>query len=89
MFPLLPELVLLESDQHLEIYTLSGFQITNPTSEALGSGNMAWLSAFFSLPNTNCPMCIQQLTEVILSNIHNFMMIRTFPCCQSSKSGLC
>jgi hypothetical protein len=74
MFPLLPEAVLLESDQNLEIHT---FQLPSNNLNLWGTEIWCkWLGwMHLSLPNTTQPMYIQQLTEEILPPIQTFMSI--------------
>jgi hypothetical protein len=59
MFPLLPELFLLETDKHLEIYT---FSVSNTNLNLWGTGFWhKWLSCIhFSLPNSTRPVYVQQ-----------------------------
>jgi hypothetical protein len=74
MFPLLPELVQLESNQHLEILYLFSIPTATSTSEALGCGTNG--SAVCISVCLTPPAYIQWLPEVILPPIQNFVKIR-------------
>jgi hypothetical protein len=76
MFPLLSQSVLLRYVRHLVTYTF-------PISKYQIQSQKYWVVAqmlscvHFRLPNTSRPMHTQELTEVILPPIQNFMMVRT------------